>query len=118
MATPFEQLGGQKAVDTLIDLFYEKLLADRRMRPRFEAGDLNLIKGGQKSFWAKALGSTASAFDKDMRDVHTGLHVGEDEYEYATSILLEASRELNIPAPLIEIIKKIAEDQADNIVGY
>lgn len=118
MATPFEQLGGQAAVNSLIDLFYDKLLADHRMRPRFEAGDLNLIKGGQKMFWAKKLGSSAAEFDKDMRDVHTGLHVGEDEYVYTCQILQEAARELNIPADLIEVIKKIAEDEADNIVGY
>ncbi len=118
MATPFERLGGQGAVDTLIDRFYDKLLADSRMRPRFEAGDLNLIKGGQKMFWAKNLGSTEAVFDKDMRDIHTGLHVGEDEYEYTVTILIQTARELQVPEDLVAVIKQIAELEADRIVGY
>lgn len=118
MATPFERLGGQGAVDALIDQFYAKLLVDSRMRPRFEAGDLNLIKGGQKMFWAKLLGSTEATFDKDMKEVHTGLHVGEDEYEYTVSILVQTAREMQVPEDLVALIKQLADAQADVIVGY
>lgn len=118
MATPFERLGGQTAINALIDLFYEKLLQDARMQPRFEAGDLNLIKNGQKAFWAKLLGSTEAVFDKDLRDVHTGLHVGDDEYAYSITILLQAAQELGISEDLRATIKQAAEQQADNIVGY
>lgn len=117
MATPFEQVGGEAAVTALINLFYDKLLADAKMRHRFEGGDLVRVKAGQYKFWAKHLGAPGAEYTTDLRTVHHNMHITQEEYDYTVQILLQAARELNVPEDLVAALKGITDTNGGFIVG-
>ena len=53
--TPFERLGGRKAVARLVDAFYDRIEADPELRPLFPA-DLAAGRERQKWFFEQWLG--------------------------------------------------------------
>ena len=50
MSTLFEQIGGPKAMDAAVDLFYRKVLADDRISHFFDDVDMDRQIAKQKSF--------------------------------------------------------------------
>ena len=48
--TLYEQLGGEKAVDAAVDLFYKKVLADDRVNGFFKGVDMDRQRAMQKAF--------------------------------------------------------------------
>ena len=50
MSTVYEQIGGAKAMDAAVDLFYRKVLADERISHFFEDVDMERQAAKQKAF--------------------------------------------------------------------
>ena len=73
MKTLFEKLGGEAAVDAAVDLFYQKVLADDRVKPMFDGVDMKRQAGHQKLFLTYALGGAPSYPGRAMRAAHKRL---------------------------------------------
>ena len=73
MSTLYERLGGASAVDTAVDLFYRKVLADPRINRFFETVDMDQQRAKQKAFLNMAFGGPNSYTGKDMREGHKHL---------------------------------------------
>ena len=70
MSNLFEKIGGPPAVDAAVDLFYKKVLADKRIKNFF--GDVNMERqaGHQKMFLTYAFGGASNYSGKGMRQTH------------------------------------------------
>lgn len=66
----FERLGGDKAVDAAVDLFYSKVLADDRINYFFKDTDMEKQKRMQKSFLTMAFGGPNNYSGRGMRAAH------------------------------------------------
>ena len=51
MKTLYEKLGGKEAVDTAVDMFYEKVLNDERVKHFFVNTDMKQQKKSSKGFY-------------------------------------------------------------------
>ena len=56
MASLYERIGGEGAVDAAVELFYAKILADAALAPAFTNVDMNKQKDHQKKFLTFAFG--------------------------------------------------------------
>lgn len=66
----YERLGGAEAVDAAVDLFYNKVLADDRIKHFFDGVDMKSQAGHQKAFLTSAFGGSPNYSGKNMRDGH------------------------------------------------
>ncbi len=73
MQTLYEKLGGQEAVDAVVETFYRKVLTDDRIADYFDGVDMDHQIAKQKAFLTMVFGGPASYSGKDMRDGHKHL---------------------------------------------
>ncbi len=73
MSTLFERIGGEKAVNAAVELFYRNLLADGRVARFFDGVDMNDQIAKQKSFLTMAFGGPNNYTGLDMRNAHKRL---------------------------------------------
>ena len=62
----YERIGGEKAVDAAIPIFYKKNLSDARIKMMFEGIDMDRLKKHQKAFMTFALGGPNNYAGKQL----------------------------------------------------
>jgi hemoglobin len=111
MATLFEKLGGQPAVDAAVEIFYRKVLSDPLLAPYFELIDMDAQIAKQKAFLTMAFGGPANYSGKDLRAGHAHLvklGVGDAHFDAVVGHLAATLKELNVPDELIGEVAAIA----------
>jgi hemoglobin len=73
MTTLFERLGGQTAVEAVVETFYRKVLTDERINQYFDDVDMERQINKQKAFLTMVFGGPAVYSGKDMREGHKHL---------------------------------------------
>ncbi len=69
----FERLGGQAAIDAVLGLLHEKILADASLAPLFEGIELDQFKLQHSIFFAQVFGGEANYDGPDLATIHAGL---------------------------------------------
>ncbi len=116
----FEQLGGEGAVDTAVDIFYRKVLADYRINRFFDGVNMDKQAAKQKAFLTMAFGGPNNYSGQDMRDGHARLvKMGLDDSHFDAVIenLAATLTELNVPAELIAQVAALAETTRKDVLG-
>ncbi|WP_298628264.1 group 1 truncated hemoglobin [uncultured Legionella sp.] len=72
-ASLYERLGGQTAVNTAVDIFYRKILADQRVNYFFDGIDMDKQIIKQKGFLTMVFGGPNHYTGKGMREGHRHL---------------------------------------------
>ncbi|GLI92969.1 group I truncated hemoglobin [Methylocystis echinoides] len=73
MSSLYERVGGQKAVDAAVELFYRNVLADGRIARFFDGVNMDDQIAKQKSFLTMAFGGPNKYTGHDMRNAHKKL---------------------------------------------
>jgi hemoglobin len=80
--TIYEEIGGAAAVDTVVDLFYERLVADPSVSHYFAGKDMAKLKAHQRALVTVALGGTSERYTgRLMGPAHAGLHITDDAFD-------------------------------------
>ncbi|MCG8311932.1 MAG: group 1 truncated hemoglobin, partial [Pseudomonadales bacterium] len=69
----YDDLGGAKALDAVVDSFYKKVLADDRVNGFFDKTDMDRQAKKQKAFLAFAFGGPNNYTGKKMSEGHAHL---------------------------------------------
>lgn len=70
--TLFERIGGETAVQNLVDDFYRRVLEDPQLRPFFENTPMDRLRTMQYEFFAAALDGPSQYQGKQLSHVHFG----------------------------------------------
>jgi len=73
MVSLYEKLGGQNAVDAVVETFYRKVLTDERVMDFFDDIDMENQISKQKAFLTMVFGGPVAYSGKDMREGHRHL---------------------------------------------
>lgn len=120
MASLFEKIGGKDAVNAAVDIFYKKVLADKRINHFFEDIDMEKQRGKQVMFLTYAFGGPNNYSGKNMRDAHVkfvekGLNAGH--FDAVIENLGATLKDLNVPDDLIGEAAEIAESTRKDVLG-
>ncbi len=121
MSTLYARIGGEAALDAAVDLFYDKVLADERIKHIFTDIDMAKQRKHQKMFLAFALGGLPDYPGQGMRDAHAHLvekfGLNDAHFDAVMECLGAALTELHLPAELIGEAAAIAESTRADVLN-
>lgn len=113
----YHQIGGDRALNAAVDLFYEKVLADDRIKQFFDGTDMPRLRETQKQFLKYALGGPILYSGKEMREAHRHLDLTEEHFDAVQQHFGDTLRELNIADELIEAFLGITASHHDDVLN-
>jgi hemoglobin len=116
----YERLGGKAAIEAAVDIFYDKVLKDDRIKSFFDGVDMAKQKAKQKAFLAYAFGGPANYSGKNMRDGHAHLvkrGLNDSHVDAVIENLGATLRELKVAEDLIAEVAKIANSVRNDVLG-
>jgi hemoglobin len=115
MPTLYEQLGGLPAVQAVVNVFSDRVLADPRLAPRF--GDTAMAYQRRRVAQYVAAAAGGPAYDgRPIRDAHAHLAITSDELAAVAGHLRAAMTWLGVPRPLREELLAVVAGLAADIV--
>ena len=112
MTTLFEKLGGKDAVDLAVDKFYERVLADDRIKHFFANTDMNKQRSHQKAFLTYAFGGSTTYDGRYMREAHKELvetqGLGSEHFDAVAEDLMTTLKEMGVPDDLLAEVAAVA----------
>lgn len=119
-ASLYQKLGGMPAVNLAVDKFYDKVLADTRIKHFFVGVDMNRMREHQKKFLSFAFGGSSGYDGKNMREAHAGLvanmGLNDTHFDAVVENLAEVLTELGVAPDLIGEVAGIAESVRDDVL--
>lgn len=97
----WQRLGGLSSVDAVIDVFYAKVMADRRLRPLYADTVLDVVKGHQRDYLSEICGGPDRCHADDPRLGHPQLGapgLEDGHFQVLEDHFRAAMRELDIDA--------------------
>lgn len=106
MSALYDRLGGAAAVELAVEKFYEKVLADERVRHFFAHTDMQRQIQHQKAFMTYAFGGAKHWDGRPMRDAHKELvarmSLADGHFDAIVENLVATLVELEISQVLID----------------
>lgn len=120
MATLFERIGGDAAVDAAVDRFYEIVLADDRIRHFFAGVDMTRQTAHQKLFLKYAFGGLPNYPGRALRHAHEHLAreqgLNDTHFDAVLDDLGRALRDLAVPDDMIAEVVRVAESTRNAVL--
>jgi two-component system chemotaxis sensor kinase CheA len=113
----FVRLGGQAVLDSAIDILYDKILADERIKGYFENIDTERLRNKQKAFMAFAFGGEAEYKGKSLEEAHRSLGLSGDHFQVMVEHFRGALNELNVAETVIDEAAKSILSTQDKIIS-
>jgi len=116
----FERLGGEGAIDQVVESFYGRVLSDARVSRFFEGVDARRLAAKQKQFMAFALGGSETYRGRNLTEAHEALvkaGLDDSHFDAVAENLLATLMEFNVPAGLIREVAERVEGTRDVVLG-
>lgn len=113
----YTQIGGKAAMNAAVDLFYTKVLADKRVNFFFEDVNMKRQHNKQKQFLSAALGSPVPYTGLDMHKAHKNLDLTEAHFNAIAENLVATLEELKVKPELITKVMAVVATTKDHIIN-
>jgi hemoglobin len=116
MQTLLQQLGGREAVEMVVAVFYERVLADPLLKPYFRGVQMSRLYKNQADFFCAALGQPDAYKGRDLRSLHAGMNIGDEEFDAVAVHLQNALAECGVGKPEIDTVVSLIAPLRTEIV--
>lgn len=116
----YEQIGGEPAMGTAVELFYRKVLSDERISHFFEDVDMERQAAKQKAFLTMVCGGPAAYSGQDMRRGHAHLvkqGLNDTHFNAVAEHLAATLLELGVAKRLVEQVLAVAESARADVLN-
>jgi hemoglobin len=93
----YERLGGEAALDAVVDDFYDRVLADEELRPYFEDVSMDELRDHQTQFLSAVTGGPVEWDGQDMDRAHAHLDVTSEDFAAVAEHLRATLVALDVP---------------------
>lgn len=115
-ASLYEALGGEESMDLVVDLFYQRILSDKRISHYFEDMDIAKQRQHQKAFISQLLGGPQHYSGRSMREAHAHLKLNEADFNAVAGHLVATLEQLRIPQLSIDTVINVIAGFEHDIV--
>jgi hemoglobin len=116
-ASLYQRIGGEAAVNTAVDHFYQRVFADASLSPFFRGVNVGRLKAHQFAFLSQALGGPKQYSGVSMQEAHARLAIEQRHFDSVATHLVETLRELHVPEDIIAEIAQALIPLASQIVN-
>ena len=95
--TLYSRLGGQPAIEAVVDQFIANVAADDRINARFANADIPRLNRMLVDQICEATGGPCTYTGADMRTAHTGMNITEAEFNALVEDLVAALDQFEVP---------------------
>jgi hemoglobin len=113
----FDQLGGVDGVKSLIEDFYERVLADEYLAHFFERTDMQRLRKMQFEFIASALGGPVHYSGAELTAVHAGRGITNQHFAKFAGHLADAMEARGTPHDVVDAMLGRLATFRDKVVG-
>jgi two-component system chemotaxis sensor kinase CheA len=116
----FERLGGQQVVDAAVDVFFDKVLADGRIKDFFKNVDTERLRNKLNAFLTFAFGGDSRYTGKTLGEAHGPLlnsGLSGKHFDAMVENLVSALEQVNVPENLIKEASDIILSTRNEILG-
>ncbi|KAL4427204.1 hypothetical protein ABPG74_013408 [Tetrahymena malaccensis] len=113
----YDQIGGEKAMEQAVEIFYKKMLEDPKVSSFFKPIDMNKQKQMQKAFLTMALGGPKEYKGRNMKDAHSNLNLTDEHFDVTVGHLIGTLKQLNVDDKIIKQIGVQIEPLRKDIVS-
>jgi hemoglobin len=114
--TLYHRLGGRDAIASVVDAFYDRVLADDRLAPFFEDVDMTKQRAHQTQFIAAVAGGPVEYDGEEMDEAHEGMGIDHEDYDAIEAHLDAALAEHDVSADERADVAAALESFRDDIV--
>ncbi|MDF1755149.1 MAG: group 1 truncated hemoglobin [Verrucomicrobiales bacterium] len=94
--TIYERIGGEKTIDSIIELFYPRITADPVLSSYFTHANVGKIMSMQKHFFTAATGGPLTYGGRPLGEVHHKLGISRYEFDLYVRHLTETLMEIGL----------------------
>jgi hemoglobin len=113
----YDRVGGAAAIRSVVDRFYELLLADQRLASYFDGVDLPRLKRHQVLLISQVLGGPATYEGRELREAHAHLDISRQDFRLVVSYLAQALAEAGVDEELIGRVGATLAATEDDVVA-
>lgn len=113
----YDRLGGAETVERAVDQFYERLMADERIRHFFVPVDGKRLRAKQRDFLSYAFGGPVTYRSARLRQAHRHLQLRDEHFTAVVEHLEATLVELGIEPYLVEEVVAIANATREDVLG-
>jgi hemoglobin len=95
----YDRLGGKEAITAVVGEFLTRVAADDKINARFANADIPRLKDMLVDQICAATGGPCKYAGKDMKTVHTGMKITDEEFNALVGDLKGSLDKFNVPAP-------------------
>ncbi len=120
MSTLYNRLGGEKAVNAAVDIFYRRVLADGRIARFFDTVDMERQAAKQKAFLTMVFSGPNSYTGKDMREAHKHLVAQGLNDTHVDAVIENLSRtlyELGVAESDVQEVARLADSVRNDVLN-
>lgn len=114
--TLYRRLGGRDGLSSVVDDFYDRVLADDRLEPFFEDVDMADQRAHQTQFLAAVTGGPVDYGGAEMSTAHDHLDIDHEEYDAIENHLEDALARHDVSASERDDVVAAVEEFRDAIV--
>lgn len=110
----YEQIGGEEAIEAVVDSFYERVLDDEQLVEYFEDTDMDDLRAHQVTFISHVTGGPVTYDGADMRTAHAHLDLTDADFAAVADHLRASLAEFDVPEHHVDaIMSEVAGLEAD-----
>lgn len=94
----FDRLGGQAAINAVVDDLTARIVADGRINQRFANTDIPHFKQALAEQLCEVSGGPCKYAGKDMRTAHAGMNIADDEFTFLVEDIKATLAKFKVPA--------------------
>ncbi len=119
LETLYETIGGRPRINAAVELFYQKVLADKSLRPFFEKVGMDHLRERQSMFVSMLLGGRVVYTGKDIHAAHEPprkMGMNESHFDLFLKYFRESLEEVGVPPEKLDKIIKLLEASRDVVL--
>lgn len=117
MQTLYEQLGGRETINSAVDIFYDRVLTDDRIKHFFKHADVTKLRGMLKIFFAFAFGAPVNYSGRDLRSAHAHMKLDETHFDALLEHLVASLKQLDIADDQMMKVTAIIESTRNAVLN-
>lgn len=114
----FAAVGGAPAITSVVDLFYQRVLADPQLVGYFAATDLTRLKRHQVQLVSQVMGGPVSYEGPTLAAAHAGRDIKADDFGRVVEHLITSLHAHEVRKDIIDRVVEALATTRDDVVAH